>query len=71
MKNIITKTCLFKYTENFTTKSSGIFQVSAQNIDCGYSLEPPQQGSSNDYSQYFFSQNKKNMYTPVNSSFTI
>ena len=40
--------CLFKYTENFTTKkgkfsnkkNSDIFHVSAQNIDCGYSLEP-------------------------------
>ena len=39
----ITKTCLFKYTENLTTKnedfrmkSSDIFHISAQNIDCGY-----------------------------------
>ena len=47
--NVITKTCLFKYTENLTTKknenfqikNSDIFHVSAQNIDCGYSLEPP------------------------------
>ena len=42
------KTCLFKYKENFSTKNenfhiknSDIFHVSAQNIDCGYSLEPP------------------------------
>ena len=49
----ITKSCLFKYTENFTTKNedfqiinSDIFHISAQNIhvDCGYSLELPQQG---------------------------
>ena len=40
----ITKTRLFKYTENFTTKkwkfldkNSVIFHISAQNIDCGYS----------------------------------
>ena len=47
----ITKTCLFKYIDNFTTKkpesfhikNSDIFHISAQNIDCGYSLEPPQQ----------------------------
>ena len=46
----ITKTNLFKYTENFTTKkwkfsdnSSDIFHISAQNIDCGYTLELPQQ----------------------------
>ena len=49
MTYTITKTRLFKYTENFTTKksrkfsdkNSDIFHVSAQNIDCGYSLEPP------------------------------
>ena len=35
----ITKTRLFKYTENFTTKKWNFldFQISAQNIDCGYS----------------------------------
>ena len=27
-------------TENFQIKNSGIFHISAQNIDCGYSLEP-------------------------------
>ena len=45
----ITKTCLFKYTENVTTqknenfqikKNSDIFHNTVQNIDCGYSLEP-------------------------------
>ena len=49
---IITKTCLFKYTENFSTKfsdkNSDIFNISAQNIDCGYSLEPPRRGGSNE-----------------------
>ena len=28
--------------ENFQMKNSDIFLISAQNIDCGYSLEPPQ-----------------------------
>ena len=28
--------------ENFQMKFSDIFHISAQNIDCGYSLEPPQ-----------------------------
>ena len=28
--------------------------ISAQNIDCGYSLEPPRQGASNEYSQSMF-----------------
>ena len=45
---IITKTRLYKYIENFTPKTenfqiknSVIFHISAQNIDCGYPLEPP------------------------------
>ena len=51
--------------ENFQTKYSDIFHISAQNIDCGYSLEPP-----NEYPQsMFLSRNKKN--TPVNPSFTV
>ena len=46
--NNITKTRLFKYTENvntknwkFSDKNSDIFHTSAHNIDCEYSLEPP------------------------------
>ena len=31
-----------------------IFLISAQNIDCGYSLEPPWWGSSNEYPQSMF-----------------
>ena len=31
-----------------------IFLISVQNIDCGYSLELPQQGSSNEYPQSMF-----------------
>ena len=27
--------------ENFQIKKTDIFIISAQNIDCGYSLEPP------------------------------
>ena len=34
--------------ENFQKKNSNIFQISAKNIDCGYSLEPPRRGGSND-----------------------
>ena len=26
-----------------------MFHISAQNIDCGYSLEPPLRGGSNEY----------------------
>ena len=35
-------------------KNSGIFHISAQNIDCGYSLELPRRGSSNEYPQFMF-----------------
>ena len=29
-----------------SNKNSDIFHISAQNIDCGYSLEPPRSGGS-------------------------
>ena len=41
-------------TESFQIKSSDNFHISAQNIDCGYSLEPPRQGGSNEYPQSMF-----------------
>ena len=58
----IMKTRLFNYIENFTTKKNencqiknpDIFHISAQNIDCGYSLEPPRRGGSNEYPQSIF-----------------
>ena len=64
----ITKTCLFVIlkillpkNENFQIKNSDIFYISAQNIDCGYSLEPPRRGGSNEYSQsMLLSRNKEN-----------
>ena len=68
------------FIENFTTKNwkfsdknSNIFHISAQNIDCKYSLEPPRWGGSNDYTNLFFflTEIRKIMYTPVNPSFTI
>ena len=58
--------------DNFQRKSFDIFCVFAQNIDCGYTLEPPRQGCSNEYTQStFWSKNKKNRNTPANPSFTI
>ena len=74
----ITKTCLFKWTENFTTQKWKFsdknfffffffFHISAQNIDCGYSLEPPRWDGSNEYPQSMFWAE----HTPVNPSFTI
>ena len=39
-----------------------IFNTFAQNIDCGYTLEPPRRGGSNEYPQsMFWSKNKKNI----------
>ena len=73
---IITKTCLFKYTEmkiiyiyneNIQIKNSDILHIIAQTIDCGYSLEP-----SNEYPQsMFLRRNKINNVYPVNPSFRI
>ena len=40
--------------ENFQIKIFDIFHISAQNIDCGYSLEPPRRGGSNEYPQFMF-----------------
>ena len=51
--------------ENFQIKNSDIFHISAQNIDCGYLLELPRRGSSNEYPQsMFLSRNKKNNVYP-------
>ena len=35
--------------ENFQQKNFDIFLIFAQNIDCGYMLEPPRRGGSNMY----------------------
>ena len=46
--------------DGFQMKNSDIFHISAQNIDCGYSLELPWQGNSNEYPQsMFFSKIRK------------
>ena len=68
---------MYIYIENFTTqnwkfsdKNSDIFHISAQNIDCGYLLELPWWGSSNEYPQYMFSsKNKKNNVYPCKPQF--
>ena len=76
----ITKTRLFKYIENFTTKNgdvsdknSIIFHISAQNIDCGYSLEPPRRDEAvlTNPQSIFLAERRKILYTPINPSFTI
>ena len=49
-----------------------IFLTFAQNIDYGYTLEPPRRGGSNEYRQsMLWSKNKKNRYTPAYPSFAI
>ena len=40
--------------ENFQIKKSDILHISAQNIDCEYTLEPPRRGGSNAYPQSMF-----------------
>ena len=62
-----TEKCFSCKNENFQQKNVGIFLIFAQNIDCGYSLEP-HRGGSNEYPQsMFWSKNKKNRYTPANA----
>ena len=61
--NSITKTCLYNFhpfKPHFyivTLVCTGvyiIFLISVKNIDCGYSLEPPRRGGSNEYPQSMF-----------------
>ena len=60
---IITKTHLYNFDPlkpHFYIVKLGftgvyiIFLISAQNIDCGYSLEPPRRGGSNEYPKSMF-----------------
>ena len=68
-------TCIYRKnsppkTENFQIKTPDFFHISAQNIDCGYSLEPPRRGGSNEYPQsMFLSRNKKNNVYPCKPQF--
>ena len=58
--------------QNFHLKNFDIFLIFAQNIDCGYTLEPPRRGGSNEYPQsMFWSKNEKNRYTLAYPSFAI
>ena len=51
-------------------KNSGNFHISALNIDCGFLLEPPWQGGSNEYPQsMFLSRNKKTNVYPCKPQF--
>ena len=76
---VITKTRLFKYIENFTTKNketfqiknSDIFHIPAQNIYCWHWLKTLRRGSSNKSLQSIIFIKIRKMYTPVNPSFTV
>ena len=57
-------------TGKFSDKNSKKNHISAQNIDCGYSLEPPRRGGSNEYPQsMFMSRNTKNNVYPSKTEF--
>ena len=61
-----------KKKQNFQIKNFDIFHIPAQNIDCGYTLEPLHWGGSNEYLQsMFLSKIRKIMYTSLDPSFTI
>ena len=64
----ITKTCLYKFDplkHHFYIVKLGftgvniIFLISAQNIHCGYSLEPPRRDGSNEYPQSVLSRDMR------------
>ena len=60
-----------QYTEIFKVVKNENFQRKFPNKDCGYTLEPPRSGGSNEYPQsMFWSKNKKNRYTPANPIFS-
>ena len=60
---VMTKTCLYNFDplkSHFCKVKLGftevyiIFRISAENMNCGYSLEPPRRGGSNEYPQFIF-----------------
>ena len=62
------KFCLQKWKFS-DKKKSNIFHISAQNLDCGYSLEPPRRGGSNEYPQSMFLSRNKNILYLCKSQF--
>ena len=72
-KNAYSNILNFLQPKNVTfqiKKNSDIFHNSAQNIDCGYPLEPPRRGGSNEHPQaMFLSRNKKNNVYPCKPRF--
>ena len=61
---------LYQKTESFQIKKNNTFHISAQNIDCVYSLEPPCRGGSNEYPEsMFLCKNQKNNVYPWKPQF--
>ena len=66
----ITKTCpciIQRFFSKFLQKNFDIFYSFAQNIDRGYTLEPPRRNGSNEYPG---AKIRKNSYNPANPSFS-
>ena len=63
--------CVFSCkNRNIHQKDVDVFIVFAQNIDCGYTIEPPRRGGSNKYQQsMFWIENKKSRYTLATPAF--
>ena len=53
--------------DNFQRKIFDIFLIFAQNIDCGYTLEPPRRGGFNEYPQSMFWSKTKNIGIPLHT----
>ena len=57
IKNVtcnLTKTCPFLVVKKSKISFFDVFLIFAQNIDCGYTLEPPGRGGFNEYQQSIF-----------------
>ena len=63
----------FHHQNLSVSDKNDFFHISAQNIDCWCSLEPPRRDGSNEnpQSMFFLAEIRKIMYTPANPSFTI
>ena len=60
--------------DNLQYKNLDIFNILAQNIHCGYTLEPPRRLPRRFYrvpTMYVLDQKKKIRYTPANLNFTM
>ena len=53
--------------DNCQRKNSDIFLIFAQNIDCGYTLEPPRRGGSNEYHNLCFGAKIRKIGIPLHT----